>query len=568
MAKIWEVDFSLFFGASLQHLADRIGSQHLTTVTPAGGPTKVFPLSGLTNRRGMIFPAAGTYWYNVSGASATNAYLSGTYGGVNRRSFELWFRPYEQMTADYMPVWSDYDGAPGGNFVMGLRLRMPVSPTTSVEVSVNNNWFSGPTVALNTWYHFVMTVDRLAANTKCYLNGVEFLDTTHVSPTTVYNERLGSPWTTGPGVQMGKAATYDTILTPTEISNLYNSFLEDVEEPSPLTSFSDGRIFEVDFTRNDPNNHAIDNVTLTPSISSINPMPQLTTLSGFTYRPGKHTTLGTYESEAFLFNTNEPHCPAAVFTTGNRRPYLRRSFVIWFRLTGNQEFVTPFTYRIWGESNSGDTAPRDGIFLYATSSTTSVIRLYLNTSNVYAHSSSVPQNVWQSVALTVDRIANQTILYINGSPVSTLANAPANTTNSARIVGMGDNNGSSEAPVQFGYAASYDRVLSSVEISALHANFLVDTEQPYLQFATISGTVRDSSNFTISGAKVVAYDHQLDQIINNTSTNNVGYYQIGFPRPGQYTLFSTKHGSVGGRASTVTVSGDGSVFINDEDFTP
>jgi len=98
-----------------------------------------------------------------------------------------------------------------------------------VRVERNNNQltFNSPiTISLNNWYHCVYTFHGDSANT--YVNGVASSSNPQAYGTAAQSfnmDRIARLWSTDNYYEfkIDEIAAWDTILTPTQISNLYNS---------------------------------------------------------------------------------------------------------------------------------------------------------------------------------------------------------------------------------------------------------------------------------------------------------------------------------------------------------
>ena len=60
------------------------------------------------------------------------------------------------------------------------------------------------------------------------------------------------------------------------------------------------------------------------------------------------------------------------------------------------------------------------------------------------------------------------------------------------------------------------------------------------------------------------YDHVNRKVVDDIITGVGGYYNIGIPAPGEYSLYTTKSGTAGGRASSFTVTSGGDITILDD----
>lgn len=234
MAKIWECDFTTFSGVSGVAL-ENVGTQHLVSGTNIN---KVNPMATMSFRPGVSFIRNTTTAqnFNLTTSNATNALLRGSW---TRRSFVLWvYNPqlftnssfWDSANASNVVLWGFQTGAganDAGVFATGgSSSTMKVFMAQAQQADLGN--FTG-------WKNVVITVDRSIGQTKTYADGVLVATTSNLPPSSTTSssppgtdETIGNKNTSSQGTfQIGYFATYDTVLTPAEITALYTTFLVD-----------------------------------------------------------------------------------------------------------------------------------------------------------------------------------------------------------------------------------------------------------------------------------------------------------------------------------------------------
>lgn len=230
MSKIWEVDFTSFSGSTAVAY-DNVDSQPMATVT---GISKVSPLPGFINRGGItLTKISSAQWYDIQNSPCPNACFRQTY---NRRSFAFWF--YNPITMNNTSYWDHtyrvimWGSQANVNYTSdsdnGIQMDSNGgSYTLKGRINANNIVDLGD---ITGWNFVVICVDRIAVETKFYLNGVLKATTTHLPNSTPGNgEHLGNRFAgNGQGTySLGYVATYDHALSQDEITAMYNTFLVD-----------------------------------------------------------------------------------------------------------------------------------------------------------------------------------------------------------------------------------------------------------------------------------------------------------------------------------------------------
>jgi hypothetical protein len=233
MVKIWEIDFTSFSGSS-NILYDQVGNGDLTVYN--GTINKQEPLSGFNHRRGVYFSNNNDQQqyvlYEPSIISIEEARFSATY---NRRSFALWIytegmgnSSYWDSSSNRLNIWG-YNNAVGrvdagiGASSLGDGIGIIRNQTLLIQS------FS---LLENGWHLIVVTIDRLAPQTRLYIDNELIGTSTSIieATTPTVSEVIGDTGTGNEGsFYLGNAATYDHILSEAEISTMYNTFLVDSE---------------------------------------------------------------------------------------------------------------------------------------------------------------------------------------------------------------------------------------------------------------------------------------------------------------------------------------------------
>lgn len=278
---------------------------------------------------------------------------------------------------------------------------------------------------------------------------------------------------------------------------------------------------------------------------SVTPPPVSSPLPGFNFRPGVHFPSDDVTNRY----TVSPYAPNAVFR-GTYPGTGKRSFEMWFYYPGTG--VDGLGGWLWSD-HDGSTA-RTGFQMDNAGN----LRYYNNSS--FVHSQNSISTGWHHVVMTIDRAAVQTEMYFDGVWVDSDPDIPQTTTGSCSI---GDNGTGRESNCSMGWCATYDHILTSGEVGQLYDSFLIDSPTPD-PYAFINGIVYDNDQNRLAGADVLVYDHLSQKVVDVSLSDPNGLYTARFPSAGEFSIYSTKAGTAGGRASTVTVASGGGVTVNDD----
>ena len=303
------------------------------------------------------------------------------------------------------------------------------------------------------------------------------------------------------------------------------------------------KIWEVDYTVfSGASNIALDNIAGNDLVNNTN-IIQISTLPGFNFRGGVDfpNSGGTN-----YYGGNGTGLPSVARWRDPFTGTSKRSFVMWVYL--QQEGTDGSTY-MWG-GGSSSTFPTDGFM--RTNRLVTLRRGGGSGPGQEIPSIEIPG--WHSIISTVDRIGVDAKLYIDGSLVGSTGGTFSSSPSSNSLIGH--SNSGQESDMKLGYTATYDHVLTPTEVSGIHASFLSDTivAQP---IASLSGTVHGLQNQTISGADVfLVYNDSPFQLVDYSTTDFGGFYEIDVPYFGDFTLVSSHPPDVpGARAVSLTVSG-------------
>ena len=308
------------------------------------------------------------------------------------------------------------------------------------------------------------------------------------------------------------------------------------------------RLVELDFTRFS-GGVPIDNVSDTTLSGVTSGSPNLArVMPSFTFRPGAYFTVdNVVDSYTFSVSTVGGE---SLKMSSTYSPTSKRSFVLWYYCYSTSHDTGAINY-IWGGDANG----------FALTSVTG-LQYIRDDAQVYATSSGTSVG-WHNAVITIDRLNNEYRCYYNGDPVYNDTSIPSTTYNYLDAT-IGQLSTGAEADFGLGYIATYDSILSPVEISILYNNFLLDAKNPY-PFTKMVGVVRDVDGATISGANVLLYDHVSHQTVDEAVSDSTGVYTVRFPSPGEYSIYSSKSGTAGGRAASLTVTSGEQIIVYDEE---
>ena len=243
MTKIWEVDFAHVSGA---YYLDNIGTQDLTTPVATAGPSGISFLPGFHYRPGISSPgfASSAILQTLDLTGKTNAHLSNSYSGTSARSIEIWvYIPVAVLDGSSSP-W-DNAGNLWTEGAFNFRLQRSATSTQLQVIVGATTTLIDNLISTVGWHHLAITVTRTPNTHKVYYNGNLVGSGTTVPGTSpAANPRLGEDTTSTESMFcMGKVATYDTALSPSEITTLYNNFIPDSIEGELFYGTISGTIY-------------------------------------------------------------------------------------------------------------------------------------------------------------------------------------------------------------------------------------------------------------------------------------------------------------------------------------
>jgi hypothetical protein len=151
------------------------------------------------------------------------------FGSSNQTTFAWWQKIDEVTALNYYTVFSDYNQSQQGFFWI-VNYSGGIGLNYSDGVQLYGVWSFFSTTLTTDWIHFVLTVDWVASTATLYKNGAFVATnalTTSVKPVeTGKNLHIGAYASTHWAKFRGKledCRIYEKILSPTEISFLYNS---------------------------------------------------------------------------------------------------------------------------------------------------------------------------------------------------------------------------------------------------------------------------------------------------------------------------------------------------------
>jgi hypothetical protein len=246
MSKIWEVDFTNFSGVS-DVAYDNIGTEHLTVYT---GIVRSNPLPEFTYRPGIAMNNnASVQNYDLKLSNATNAFWSTSY---SQRSFVMWAYLTDLTDTGLWDdsfdtgIWSDFatsgDNSPREGFI-----RDNISSNILLNLNGTNLGQTTP-VYRPGWHLFVATVDKLAVQSRFYVDAVQVYSGSNLPSNTLGGQSLiGENKATGEGTyQLAYCATYNNILTQSDVTTIYDTFLKDnVTGSAPYQTLT-GTLYDLD----------------------------------------------------------------------------------------------------------------------------------------------------------------------------------------------------------------------------------------------------------------------------------------------------------------------------------
>jgi hypothetical protein len=317
------------------------------------------------------------------------------------------------------------------------------------------------------------------------------------------------------------------------------------------------KIWEIDFTNfsGTGNDEPQDNVgtghlnLVTGTPAKVSPLPQ------FNNRPGVRFE-ETQPHQGYQVDGSDADSVARF--QGSYTPTQQRSFVMWFYPHGVTE-STAAHQPIWlGRKSSG--AFSSG-FSVTTSGT---FNFWADVHTERYETSAIGLNTWHLAVMTVDRGSSETVYYFDGSPVYSGSTLPPLSLDNCWIGELGT---TWEPEVSLGYVATYDHILSEASVSGIYSTFLIDSLSGDDPAFTLSGTVRDSSGTSVSGAPLYLINVSDNQLYETSESSTSGTYSINVPYSGDYVLATANVvPNIGARALSLTasgVAGSGSITFHD-----
>jgi len=318
MVKIWEVDFTSFSGATNTAL-DNIGDQHLTSHT---GIQKISTVAGFSFRPGLTWGAGGAAnYYDLVAGSNERASWNSNYNPTQKRSFVMWFYSRGIVPEDGATLWGSADDGSltaENGFITGPSSTydedLYYAYNNGSDVSIAENLF------LSTgWHCAVATIDRTNGEQRVYVDNSLAFWTNNFSDlpsTSNFKSRLGDFDSSREiSMQLGYVATYDHILYPPEVAEIYERFMFDsAAGETPLHVIS-GFVYDLN------NNPAVGNRVYLIRESS-NYIEYYTTTNGAGYYEVPISYSGNYT----LIGTNSPNLGAG----GRAQPLLATAGGITF----------------------------------------------------------------------------------------------------------------------------------------------------------------------------------------------------------------------------------------------
>ena len=317
------------------------------------------------------------------------------------------------------------------------------------------------------------------------------------------------------------------------------------------------KIWEVDFTvfSGGSSDVALDNIGDQDLAFGITNIVKVDPLPDFNFRPGVTFRRNGTENRYNLSNTGNSN---ATFTES----YGQRSYVMWYYNHGSWEARAP----IWAEVQSGGDNVQNG---WRNNFSNSQLQFFANGSaiaNYPTHFNTATG--WKLIVATINKTSGQTNVYGRSDAGDYFASSTTVPSNSPTFTHMmGDNGTTRESDFSVGYMATFDHILNASEIDAIEEAFLVD-ETVAVPPGVVSGVVFDSDKVPISGADVfLIFNDNPFQLVDYTSTDGEGFYNLSIPYFGDFTLVSSNPPDTqGARAISLTLTGtpgSGSIIFHD-----
>lgn len=305
------------------------------------------------------------------------------------------------------------------------------------------------------------------------------------------------------------------------------------------------KIWEVDFTvfSGGGSNEPQDNVG-TEHLSTVIGTPvQLSTVGGFTNRPGIRFERNNVDQRYELHT--------AGVNNGKFRnaysPTSKRSFVLWCYKPSNTR--DDDLSMIWGDHNSN--TYRNGFYI----NTSNQFEFYVASTSRYT-SATQGTGEWHMLGMTVDRTISETVLYYQGEQVASGSYVPSTTEGGSYECEIGDTFQTREPNLDLGLVATYDHILSPTSMSGIYESFLIDSATGEDPIFTLSGTVYDIADSAVSGAPVALYHIEDNEVYERVNADGNGDYTLHIPFAGDYVVFTSSiPPNKGARAVSLSASG-------------
>lgn len=239
---------------------------------------------------------------------------------------------------------------------------------------------------------------------------------------------------------------------------------------------------------------------------------------------------------------------SADFARFNASTYNKRSYVMWVWKSGSGDS----NGSLWGDGD--DSFIRSGFKMQDAD-----LNIVISPGGFwYSSAAGWTTGNWHLLVMTVDTFAPQTLVYLDTNQIVDTTAVP---TNNYAYSQIGDLNTARETNCIIGYAATYDHVLNTDEISDIYGSFLVDTNDPEnFPYGEVSGKIFDFGGAPLEDADVFAVDTASNLIVASDVTVSGGEYTLQFPSNGLFAISAYKAGVIGGRVIQATVSGGAVVF--------
>ena len=172
------------------------------------------------------FRVSGSGSGSFNGADYTSLVKSANFYSIDSKDFTISFWSYNTLTTQTTNKWF-FDI--GSAFYTGLNSHLGLYRTSTGNLTIycvgNNPSYATTNMYLNSWLFITITYQHSNRQIKLYLNGANVLTATNTREFfTDKGIRIGSMYTNVLAFQgyMDDFRIYDTVLTATEITNLYN----------------------------------------------------------------------------------------------------------------------------------------------------------------------------------------------------------------------------------------------------------------------------------------------------------------------------------------------------------